>query len=147
MIFYKFESGNWVAQNSVLEGEATNNYFGTSVNLNATGERLVVGAYNTIQGGSIYMYENSDLLSVESFKASNETRIIPNPNNGAFQIKLESIESGTYRVLNSLGQMLYFEKFTNKNTLDVSDLKLQKGFYFVKLEMNGIVEVKRFVVD
>ena len=42
---YKNISGTWTQQGAKITGEATNDYFGYSVSISASGDTIVVGAY------------------------------------------------------------------------------------------------------
>jgi hypothetical protein len=55
---YKNISGTWTQQGATLTGEATNDEFGVSVSISATGDTIVVGAYyaNSYRG-TAYIFD------------------------------------------------------------------------------------------
>ena len=49
---YEYGSGSWTKMGSTINGEATNDYFGSSVSINGAGDRIVVGANANDGNGS-----------------------------------------------------------------------------------------------
>lgn len=70
--------------------------------------------------------------------------IYPNPNNGSFIIETSSFENTIVEIYNNLGQLILNNKLSkNLNIIDMT--KFLKGMYFVKVENNNKVVVKKIV--
>lgn len=88
--------------------------------------------------------------SVGNVTTSNASfSVVPNPNNGEFQIRVSSTEKVTYdlNVRNVLGQAVYTDNITvNGSVTEQMDLtQFEKGVYFVSLE-NGTERLLKKVV-
>ena len=51
---YKNISGTWTQQGTKITGEASNDRFGVSVSISASGDTIVVGAHNAAVGGNSF---------------------------------------------------------------------------------------------
>ncbi|GIR23668.1 hypothetical protein CM15mP37_11730 [bacterium] len=58
---YEYSSGSWSKLGSDIDGEAADDYSGTSVSMNSTGDRVAIGAYlndgNGTAAGHVRIYE------------------------------------------------------------------------------------------
>ncbi|MGP8215753.1 MAG: T9SS type A sorting domain-containing protein [Bacteroidia bacterium] len=84
--------------------------------------------------------------------ASNSASIsvYPNPNNGAFQLRIKNYESGirNVEIYNLLGEKVYsqFSTFNSQFSIDISSRPA--GMYFIRLESSdGNVATKKFVKE
>jgi hypothetical protein len=68
---YEYASGSWSQLQSDIDGEATDDYSGTSVSMNSSGDRVVIGAYRNDGNGS-----NSGHVRVYDLKAGAPTMTI-----------------------------------------------------------------------
>ncbi|MCC7333439.1 MAG: T9SS type A sorting domain-containing protein [Flavobacteriales bacterium] len=73
-----------------------------------------------------------------------EINIYPNPNRGSFSIDLDNTENTIIKIYNISGQLILQKKLTQNITkIDIS--YYPKGIYFVKLETDNKVVVKKIV--
>ena len=74
-------------------------------------------------------------------------KVYPNPNNGTFQIKLNSfIADDVVQIMNTLGQVVYEEKISNSNELTIQS-KLEQGIYYLRLQNTYIGQSLKVVVQ
>ena len=72
-------------------------------------------------------------------------RIIPNPNNGIFQIALKNLENGNYQVFDVYGKMILEGTFKDEKIINVNLSKGKEQMYFVKI-MSGDVQLSKILV-
>ena len=80
------------------------------------------------------------------------TGIYPNPNNGSFDLQLESSESGTaeYQIVNVIGQEIKsgsVEVRAGKSSEQFAFTDLPHAVHFFRLTLNGKTKVHRFIVE
>ncbi|MBL7899870.1 MAG: T9SS type A sorting domain-containing protein, partial [Crocinitomicaceae bacterium] len=88
-------------------------------------------------------------LSVTEFSENFKLLIVPNPNNGKFQIVLPEMK-GTYsevKIRNMSGELLYELKLGHdEGTIEIEDLGLSSGIYMVSVKINDIEYRSRVVI-
>ena len=143
---YQNTSNTWTQVGSDIDGEEAQDYFGGSVSLSGTGDKLIVGAMtnytSTTKNGYAKVYDLSGVLSSDKFTQVNFT-IYPNPATEVLNIKLQDnaiLENVT--IYNNLGQKI---KTIQQNTVDVSTLA--KGLYFVEVTTNHGKASKKVIVE
>jgi len=85
-----------------------------------------------------------------STKEDNSWTLFPNPNTGEFRIRLneKTINTSKVIVLDNLGRVVYTKNLAaGIITESISVNYLDAGVYFVKLELNNKVEVKRVIIS
>lgn len=85
--------------------------------------------------------EEQDGSALSSEGRANEILIFPNPNNGAFTVRVQ--QSGGYEVLNSLGQLQQTIAVSQGSAFEVSGLAA--GVYFVR-EVSNRANLQRVIV-
>ena len=123
---------------SVFPNDTTNNvYF--------IGNELHVNAGFWGIGTSEYVFPNMTTVSEMSAGNKNIT-IHPNPTSGQLSISLEEAFTGSLRVLNSLGQVVFKDDFEAVTELNLS-LDGPSGLYFIQLEIDGELITKKVVKE
>ncbi|MDU8886332.1 T9SS type A sorting domain-containing protein [Yeosuana sp. MJ-SS3] len=130
---YSYISGSWTQIGSSLNGEASLDRFGYSLNLSSDATALAVGTpYNDSSGddyGKVEVYELSSLLSSDDKLDLSDFRLFPNPAKNEFTIQIkEGLELQRVNIYNSLGQLLYI---FNKNTINISEFS--RGIYYAEI--------------
>jgi Flp pilus assembly pilin Flp len=143
---YRNISNTWVQAGSDIDGEEAQDYFGGSVSLSGSGDKLIVGATtlftSTAKKGYAKVYDLSGVLSSDKFSQVSFT-MYPNPATEVVNIELQDgviLESVT--IYNNLGQKI---KTINQNTVDVSTLA--KGLYFVEVTTNHGKASKKIIIE
>ena len=73
--------------------------------------------------------------------------VVPNPNDGSFQIKLNNImENDFLQLYNALGQLVYEEKIMNANLLNVKT-ELGQGIYYLRFKNTYSGQALKVVVQ
>lgn len=81
------------------------------------------------------------------FTDLSEVIIYPNPNIGEFIIKLPKDSEGSLSILNNLGQTIHEEEFyITAESHDINLLSLAYGNYVLRLNINGEIISKKFIV-
>ncbi len=75
---YEWTGTMWEQQGNNLTGEATSDFFGTNVNLNAAGNRLAVGAWGSEDFGQVYIFENTSIVNTAHIELI-DVHVFPNP--------------------------------------------------------------------
>lgn len=109
----------------------------------------LVQALSTIQiieFAELVEYEEI-LLNINENELLSQSSIFPNPNNGSFEILLNSNELiGTQlTIFDALGRKVYDEKLFQTNTI-IQLNSINPGIYFARLDTNGKSSVKKFIV-
>ena len=113
---------------------------------------LLAGTMYEFKVKTICGIDNSEFSPVQTFTTLLRTAnlqgevnivVFPNPNNGKFQLSLGDGNSADVQisVVNALSQIVY-SKFINdfsEGTIDLRDLNLATGLYFIKVENDEIL--------
>jgi len=90
--FYIREGDNWILQDEMLIGETSNEFLGTSIDFNASGEILSVGGKGDLDFvGYARAYGNEEILNTSQVDSS-RIELYPNPNNGQFTVTIGNQE-------------------------------------------------------
>mgnify|MGYP002628696042 CR=1 FL=1 len=76
--------------------------------------------------------------------------IYPNPSNGSFLVRFESVEIGDYQLIvtDILGKQLVHESFRHdETTVQNLNLKLSSGSYLLEVQGQGFAEIQKFIVE
>lgn len=143
---YQNTSNTWSLVGSDIDGEEALDFFGGSVSLSDSGDKLIVGAMtdytSTTKNGYAKVYDLSGVLSSDKFTQANFT-IYPNPAKDILNIALENNEIlEKVTIYNNLGQKI---KTVSQNTIDISSLA--KGLYFVEVTTNQGKASKKVIVE
>jgi hypothetical protein len=91
------------------------------------------------------LFYPAETTGLNLIPADSDLKLFPNPAQNQLIIeKPTQIENEYFSIINVVGQELMKQQFTGKKTeVDISSLK--SGLYFLNLEKDGKVEVKKFV--
>lgn len=132
----------------VILGDFNTHFFGISIDLNADGTILAVGAeglgQNSDEPGSVRVYDISSILtlSVEEQTITNFS-LYPNPTKGQFTIQLENpSELKNINIYNNLGQLV----LTSIETT-ISTSQLGSGLYIVEVNTSKGKGTKKLIIE
>ncbi|MDC7995099.1 M12 family metallo-peptidase [Altibacter sp. HG106] len=98
-----------------------------------------------MQGGERFFItdekERSAISDVNSFDFS----IVPNPNNGSFEILTEKVTTGSYEVLDIYGVTIARGSFNATRNVSIDLNTSPSGVYFVKVSANGSIATQMMV--
>ncbi|MFC2114697.1 T9SS type A sorting domain-containing protein [Bacteroidota bacterium] len=91
-------------------------------------------------------------VGIREANTSNYLQLFPNPSQGELIVSCSQIEYGkaSLKVYDVIGKVVFEEEFAmnNPKTNRQIDLRhLEKGIYFVLLQLNGISEVKKLILN
>lgn len=145
---YENVSDTWMQIGADIEGEAANDLSGWSVSLNADGSKVAIGAINNDGNGNnsghTRVFENSNVLSVETFTGQN-FMVYPNPvttdltiiSNTAFDlITMYDVSGRNLKSIQLKSSRLEYQ-------LDVKDLS--RGMYVVELQLGKVKQQKKII--
>ena len=88
-------------------------------------------------------------VGINENKALSKFNVFPNPNNGQFNVQIQTTQSEKLNLLvrNLIGQIVYSEKLTAINSLNkrLNLNRLEKGIYTISLENNDAVYMTKKV--
>jgi endonuclease I len=91
--------------------------------------------------------ENINTVGIENNSFGKNVTINPNPTTGSIIIELEETKSSIILSLtNEIGQVVLAKNYTSTNHIDI-DLDVPKGVYFLRLEMDRDVIIKKVIKD
>ena len=145
---YRNVNDQWIQIGNDIDGEATNDRSGFSIDLSSNGSILAIGAplndgVEGIDSGHVRVYDLNTILSTEDVLSETNTIIYPNPSATHIQIQVPKLqELKEVKVFNYLGQ----EVLSSKETwLDISSLST--GNYVVELITNQGKVSKKIVIE
>jgi len=74
-----------------------------------------------------------------------KTKIYPNPTTGIFTITGENIQS--IEVTNIIGQVISQLSIKNNQSLIVNLKEQPKGIYFVKIQIDSLIQIKNIILQ
>lgn len=88
-----------------------------------------------------------NFTGINNNQLSDVIKVVPNPNDGSFQIKLNNImENDFLQLYNALGQLVYEEKIMNANMLNVKT-ELGQGIYYLRFKNTYSGQALKVVVQ
>ncbi len=95
---------------------------------------------------------NAVLTGIKNNKLNVELSIIPNPNNGSFEIRITSATNKTYqlKLFNLSGQLLFNEEMTvrnGQNSKRVNLNNIEKGVYFLSVIGDDGITTQNIIVQ
>ncbi|WCO01686.1 T9SS type A sorting domain-containing protein [Psychroserpens ponticola] len=143
---YNFENNSWTQVGIDIDGEASEDNFGTSVSLSGDGTTLAVGALNNdangTDSGHVRIFDLSDPLSIDEFQNS-MFQLYPNPTKNQFTIQLNNTSIlKEINIYNTLGQVV----LTSENTV-IDTSTLASGSYIVEIQTTEGKASKKLIID
>jgi hypothetical protein len=113
---------------------------GPAANPSASSSMASLGITGTPTSGQVYRFAPV-VAGLNDISNNLSGMIYPNPSTGTINFKSAfDISSGTFEIVNSLGQMVYQNKLDAvKNETQQINAQLSPGIYFVRLSANGQV--------
>jgi alpha-tubulin suppressor-like RCC1 family protein len=116
---------------------------------------------NPVSGNAYYrlkqvdyngQYEYSKIININSVKNAEEVQIVPNPNNGSFNVVVTGASKETYEisVLNALGQPIYSTSGKSESTNITQAVNIQNlasGVYYVRVITGESSTVKQIIKE
>jgi len=144
VMIYKNNSGVWTRIGSTLTGVALNSFFGSSVSLSSDGSIVAIGAYGENSfSGAVRIYDVSSVLNIADPMVNANFSIYPNPVKDHFSVKLNN----TYILQKVSIYNILSQKILEQNTNTINTSKLSKGLYYVKVEINKGIGVKKIIIE
>jgi hypothetical protein len=116
-------------------------------------ELYIGGTFTLIDGVSISgvakwiggsYVDTCDVVGVNELQESNFFSIYPNPNNGSFTIDIENLNEANLVIYNLSGQIVLQKKLT-QNLTSIDLTMFSKGMYFVKVNTEKGIVIKKIV--
>ncbi len=144
------DTTNWQLMTGSFVSQGNENYLtignfmhDSLSNLQLTGFGTVGGAYYYIDAVRLYDCTQPDTTVYE-------IEIFPNPNNGSFVVNynLEEKTSGSFRIYDAIGKLIYDENLTQNNGILNLNLHLSDGVYLweVKDSDGNLLRADKIVV-
>jgi len=73
--------------------------------------------------------------------------IFPNPNKGAFTVHFATEGMVSLRLINNLGQAVWFKEAEIEKEENVAITNISKGVYILYVELNGLVNSHKIIVN
>jgi len=143
-VYYIDDSmNNWVDFNNGLP-----NVIVTEMEIQYNSGKLIAGTY----GRGLWksdLYTGTGIFN--NYSNTDRLEIYPNPNNGVFDLKIESSidQNITVKVINSLGQLVYNNSFKSNNNIVSSKIDIKnctQGIYNVIIETNKGITSKKVII-
>ena len=88
-------------------------------------------------------------MGIQEIDISSQLRIFPNPSNGVFTLKIESLspKNITVNIISIQGQVVYNRAFNSNSITENIDLSLlSKGVYFVNVLDHNSNKIKKIFI-
>ncbi|MEN9332251.1 MAG: hypothetical protein RLZZ94_1341 [Bacteroidota bacterium] len=142
-VFITFLTGvsyQWYLNGNAINGAINNLY---TANQSGTYKLCVTDSNGCFNCSDSLVF---NFTGISSNNLSEFVNVYPNPNDGTFQIKLNSvIVDDVVQIINTLGQIVYEEKISNTNQLTIQS-ELEQGVYYLRLPNNYIGQSLKIVV-
>jgi hypothetical protein len=137
---YKWIGSNWSQVGVDIDGEAASDFSGGSVDLNANGRIMCIGATlndgTAAEAGNVRIYDFSTATGIYDDIFAGSIAVYPNPIQDKATIELDKIyENVTVKIMNVLGEEMYFNRYANTNKMQVN-LSGATGIYFAVIQTN-----------
>ncbi len=89
-------------------------------------------------------------VKVDEYKElQNSVSILPNPSNGSFKLQFDGLKSGKIdiSIYDVTGKLVYQNNHQVINTLTNFDIDVKRGLYFVKIEHNEQIIIKKLMIE
>ncbi|WP_339702170.1 T9SS type A sorting domain-containing protein [uncultured Marixanthomonas sp.] len=150
VVISKFENNEWTNYgNSVFPPNQQSSFFAFSIDMNDTGNILVVGDPDdgNTSVGQIHAFKYNPDLTVSEPMDKNELIFYPNPNNGDFFIKFsENFESISVHITDVSGKRISELQFSNMKEVFVQE-NISAGVYFVKVQTANSKSTFKMIVE
>ena len=102
---------------------------------------------NTLVGGERFLIVNSKERrnQKEPDKKQQSFDIVPNPNNGIFDIKLSNLNTGNYLILDIYGNIVLEGKFKNEEKISIDISSMNTKLFFVKI-ISGETTISKVLI-
>ncbi len=131
-----YATDNWVW----LDLTPNTNYYAIAVGQNSNNEwgTPTIVPFATLSGTGVSSIQNSTSLF----------SVIPNPNNGTFEVKLESSDISEIEIYDVNGRVVYKQTISKTNP-KINANHLENGYYFVRLSSNSRAQntVQKMVIS
>ena len=142
---YKNIAGTWTQIGSDIDGEAADDYFGSTVSISSNGSIVSIGGEgndkNGYGAGHVRIYTNPT-IGINERNNNIKFSLYPNPTTGKITIECEKMER--VEVLDITGKVLY-EQLVSRDAADIDISAFSKGVYFVKVYSAEGVGVEQVV--
>ena len=142
-VFVTFLTGvsyQWYLNGNAINGAINNLY---TANQSGTYKLCVTDSNGCFNCSDSLVF---NFTGISNNNLSQFVNVYPNPNDGTFQIKLNSvIVDDVVQIINTLGQIVYEEKISNTNQLTIQS-ELEQGVYYLRLPNNYIGQSLKIVV-
>jgi hypothetical protein len=143
-VFITFLTGvsyQWYLNGNAISGAINNLY---TANQSGTYKLCVTDSNGCFNCSDSLVFNST---GISSNNLSEFVNVYPNPNDGTFQIKLNSfIADDVVQIINTLGQIVYEEKISNTNQLTIQS-ELEQGVYYLRLKNNYSGQTLKVVVQ
>ncbi len=132
---HNFQGTDWVLLESI--SVAGGFQFGSSVSMNATGSRVIVGDNTNPVGGNTLagratVFENNIILSTDDFDEEIMLTTYPNPSSNYIQVESEqNIQS--YKIVSIEGKLVQNQTIINKSNFTIDISNISNGIYVLQL--------------
>src|SRR6185437_9613344 len=107
------------------------------------------GTCSTIFTDTVHVQNYGEVHQLHT--PANELKIVPNPNNGDFDLLFDNAITGeiTVRLMNIKGSIVYDKQYTiaNDNKISVMTVSLPAGIYMANIYTEGAVITQKVTID
>ncbi|WP_299683924.1 T9SS type A sorting domain-containing protein [uncultured Dokdonia sp.] len=144
---YGFINNSWVQLGSTIESIIENNAFNSAA-ISGDGSTIIIGSpFALTVGGAARIFDISALLNLESFNQLDASITLEN-NIGMGHLLIykdnQLLSDSDYRVFAISGQKVKEDTLTN-GFIDIANLST--GTYFVKVNINNSIIIRKFIKD
>jgi hypothetical protein len=145
--FSPCQSQSWNQIGNDIDGEASDDYSGTSVSLSSDGNAVAIGAkYNDANGperGHVRVFEFGLVSGVNEEDLVNEIQLHPNPSSGIFTINVPDQTNIQSSVFDALGKLVTTSSEKGSFNLNLSDMPV--GIYTLRLDTESGTVTKKLL--
>ena len=152
---YEWSGTSWMQLGLDIDGEAPDDWSGSSVSINATGDRVAIGAPyndgNVWDAGHVRVYKLDNTYNTGVKNIINTIEVYPNPTSDIVVIdngNYSAMSNYSISITNSLSQQVYSSLINSAQfQIPVSTLG-SVGTYFIQIldGNNSVVETKQLIL-